>query len=266
MTNVAVVSCLFGQDDFDIYPAPLPEFCFFFTNREEIAEHAKRRMWQPVLMPTPNEEDPLNLSIQSKFVKYLHFLKDPIYRKLQEKTKGCGVLYADHKFYLEAKHVEQLVKVSGDAAVVIRSTPRLKNSVWDEVNEAVEQRRYAQNMEITKIYIQMMIENGFTTEIRICNTGLIYYARPYEALPLAENVLAACVSLKQPECQIFWALHMQRYSESIRVIDWENPAVVDVLWQDPRPPATAQKRRKLFSGRVEKLLGFKSSQVPGTQK
>jgi len=76
MRKILVVSCLFTSDsDFGIYPAPIANNtrCVFFTNREEIATRAKLAGWEPCLMPFPLCADPLELSLQSKAVKFISF-------------------------------------------------------------------------------------------------------------------------------------------------------------------------------------------------
>ncbi len=211
------------------------------------------------MMPLPQETDPLYLSLQSKSVKFLAFLDDPYYRYFTDQING-SLLYFDHKFRVEKRHIPLIVARAGSASVLLRSTPRLKTSVWDEVAASMKQERYARHMPETKLYVETLINNGASAETRICNTGLMYFSDPLAARPLVQSVFSACMLLKQPECQIFWALHAQRYSDMIQVIDWHDPAVADILWQAPKP-GTSQKSQEFgtvprkFKATVKRMIG-----------
>jgi FkbM family methyltransferase len=244
-----IVSCLFGTGPFDIYRPPDPALyrCVFFTNREEIAQRAQSQGWTPCMMPLPEETDPMATALQSKAVKFLSFLEDPFYAPHGWDVKD-GVVYFDHKFRVTGDHIAKLVSGAGEAAVVLRSTPMLKTSVWTEVEAAEHQERYARHMMQTRQYIDRLLANGHSAETRICNTGLIYYSDPKVALPLAQSVLKSCLLLRQPECQIFWALHAQPYSHTIKVIDWKDPAVADIEWCDPGLLTRAEARVTKFVG------------------
>lgn len=209
----------------------------------------------PISMPLPREEDILALSLQSKSVKFLSFLDEPIYPQLSANLDR-GILYFDHKFEIKEDHVRRIVSCAEDSAIVIRSTPLQKDSIWDEVEAAVGQERYMRHMTETKSYIERSLGAGMSADARICNTGLIYYADVEAARPLAQSVLSSCLQLKQPECQIFWSLHAQRYSDMIKVIDWNDPAVQDVLWEDPNPALPEPPRSKAggMLGKLRRLL------------
>ena len=260
MTSPLVVSCLFGPQEFDIYPAPNPEQhdCIFFTNRKDIATLAEQRGWTPCLMPYPQSRDPLECALQSKAVKFLNFMDAPYFSDISEKADK-GILYFDHKFNVTGEHVNKIVARSQGAAILLRSTPTLKNSVWDEVEAAETQERYARNMPETKLYINRLLKDGFSAETLVCNTGLIYYSDIRVATSLAWSVSNACMLLRQPECQIFWALHAQRYSEDICVIDWEDPATSDIIYKDPlssdNKPAPRIRRLSRVGRKIKKFWG-----------
>jgi hypothetical protein len=248
-----VISCLFGASRFNIFPAPQKERCFFLTNSQEIMKLAAKRGWTPVMMPLPAEKDPLALSLQSKAVKFLAFLDDPQYQKIIDEIDN-SILYFDHKFRVTEADIARIVARAGDASILVRGTPKLKTSIWDEVEEATGQERFTRLMDETRQYIETALQNGASADVRICNTGLIYYANVKASLNLARSVFSACVMQRQPECQIFWALHAQRFKEDIKVIDWEDPAVADILWKDPASKALMvaglqQRLKSRFKGR-----------------
>ncbi len=237
MHRILVVSCLFTSDDiFGIYSAPTANYfrCIFFTNREDIATRAELLGWEPCKVPFPLCTDPLELSLQSKAVKFLSFWGDPFFSRIWD-IGHCSVLYFDHKFNVSAEHVERIVCRAGDANIMLRGTPRMKMSIWDEVVDALHQERYSRHMEQTCDYLEKVIADGVAEEVRICNTGLMYFGNPGAILDLTRKVFNACILLKQPECQIFWALFSQEYAANIRVIDWLDPAVADIPWREPTP-------------------------------
>lgn len=255
MDRPIIVSCLFTAGYFDIYPAPFQGSCFFFTNRSDIADRAHEKGWAPILMPLPRSDDILTLSLQSKAIKFLAFLDEPIYSQIT-KNSDRGILYFDHKFRVESQHVRNIMDCAEDEAIIIRSTPQPKNSIRDEIEAAMGQERYTRHMPETKVYVERMLENGISANNRICNTGLIYYADPRAAMPLAKSVLLSCLLQKQPECQIFWAAHAQRYSNIIKVIAWDDPAVADILWKDPKPvlPKQSLSKSTRATKKLRKLL------------
>ncbi len=260
MTNPTpvVVSGLFGSGDFDIYPAPDPvRFrCLFFSNRMEIIDRATARGWSSVLLPYAKMDSALACSLQSKSVKYLGFLDDPLFSDVLGDVRG-GALYFDHKFEVKASHVVRFAERRTDASIVIRSTPRDKFSIWDEVEDASAQERYLQHMPETKAYIDALLERGYSDAQRICNTGLIHYRNVEKARTLARQVLGACQNLSQPECQIFWALHSQKFADDIEVIGFSDPCVADIRWRDPAKPESKSKHTLFARARRRALRMIK---------
>jgi hypothetical protein len=105
-------------------------------------------------------------------------------------------------------------------SVIIRKTPRLKRKIWDEVKAAKGQPRYADNMEKTTQFINDMIKkNDISENVRICRTGLLVYNNYKNILPMLNAIYNSCLELEQPECQIFWGLFSQKYSNHIMAIE-----------------------------------------------
>jgi len=183
-------------------------------------------------MPFPLCADPLELSLQSKAVKFISFWGDPFFSEIWD-IGQCQVLYFDHKFNVSAEHIERIVRRAEGANILLRYTPKMKLSIWDEVLDALPQERYARHMEQTCQYLEKFIAGGASEKVRICNTGLIYFSNPSASLPLTQKIFNACTFLKQPECQILWALHSQEHINEIRAIDWFDPAVAEIPWMSP---------------------------------
>ena len=184
------------------------------------------------MLPFPETESDEDNALLSKRVKFLEVLDMEIVKAMNLNLNN-GVLYFDHKFLVLQRHVRKIVEVAGNAKVLIRATPRRKNSIWQEVEEASGQKRYARAMPSTIKFIESQVKTGFKSETRICNTGLIYYADLGCVRSLTSEVLKSCVELSQPECQILWAVHAQRAAAWIKVIEWRDPAVADIRWKDP---------------------------------
>lgn len=242
MTSPIAVSGLFTAGVFGIYPAPKPYRALFFTNREDIGREAARQGWEPCLLEWPTSTDTLGNNLLSKAVKFLEVFDAQRVKDLNINLAE-GLLYFDHKFRVDGHHVRKIAEAGRGADVLIRETPRLKTSIWQEVEDAEKQPRYAQAMPQTVEWIREREKDGFRTETRICNTGLIYYTNPDKARALSDAVLKSCIALRQPECQIFWALHMQNTTVRVRRISWSDPAVAGILWRDPAKAKTSAYKR-----------------------
>jgi hypothetical protein len=115
--------------------------------------------------------------------------------------------------------------------VTIRTTPPLKETLESEIEVAMLQRRYAQTMDRVREVIAREIKAQRAQEsIRICNTGLILYdlANP-EVRELNKLIYDSIMMTQNPECQIFFALYRQRFSEDlVYVIRYDDyPSAID---------------------------------------
>ncbi|MEQ9258613.1 MAG: hypothetical protein RIG84_05905 [Roseovarius sp.] len=231
-----VVSGLFGDDvNFGVYKAPIiPGVkCLFFSNSDVIGAYAQSQGWRFIKTFHPViEDDRLETSLQSKWVKYLQFLDDNALAEYSLRPPQ-SVLYFDHKFYVTSEHVSNILNRESDASILIRKTPVVKESIQTEIEAALPYERYSRHMEPTKAFVNSFLAKGAKSDVTICNTGLIHYRNLSEAKELADRVYSSCQSLKQPECQIVWAVHAQSFADKIDVIEWNDPLVADIEWQDP---------------------------------
>ena len=90
-------------------------------------------------------------SLQSKFIKFLQFEKPLINWKY-----GESILYFDHKFEVKSEHVALLQDLC-KTEILIRNTPKQKLRIHDEVNAALQQKRYAEVMPATIQWINEKI-------------------------------------------------------------------------------------------------------------
>ena len=259
MKRPLVISCLFTKGPFDIYPAPdTNQFdCVFFSNDDVIGQHAEKKGWThcKIYFP-PGVTDNISLSLYSKYIKYLQFLREPVLFNWRF-SEYSSILYFDHKHRVFGSHIEKISKLSAERKILLRKTPTPKNSIWQEVKESKLQHRYAKNMELTKSYIEMFVNLGYSTEVEIQKTSLIFYNDVSWATQLTNRVYNSCILLQQPECQIFWALHAQDFQQGIEVLPWDHPAFADLLWQNP-----AYENRTLYNRVKRKLMQLCPYPVP----
>ena len=247
--EILIISCIFGKTFKKVYPAPqfstssiplvgvggnkvtTPYKCIFFTNNPKLKQEIENKGWTPVFINMPLSDNSIISSIQSKYIKFLQFLDNNRFKQLKEKyTK---ILYFDHKFYVQPQHIHKLINLVNNEAtrVVIRETPTLKTSIWSEVNAAKGQDRYKLGMSNTIDLINNKIKLGeIQVNIRICNTGIIYYNNYIPVLPMLNNIFSSCATLMQPECQIFWAIYSQQYADLIKTIPF---SIINPLWKCP---------------------------------
>ena len=252
--EILIISCIFGKSFKKIYPAPIEYIskgipltncnqncddinangvngvkCLFFTNNPELKQEIIKKGWTPVLINMPLTDNSTVSSVQSKYIKFLHFLNNNRFKQLKEQyTK---ILYFDHKFFVKSHHIHNLIKLSTGYNIIIRETPTLKTSIWTEVNASKGQERYKLGMANTIALINNKIkQREIQSHIRICNTGLIFYNDYHIVLPMLNNIYLACTTLMQPECQIFWAIYSQQYADLIKTIPF---ATLNPLWKCP---------------------------------
>ena len=238
--EILIISCIFGKKFKKIYPAPIltPSKCLFFTNNPTLKKEIESKGWTPVFINMPLSDNSTVSSVQSKYIKFLQFLNNNRFKQLKEKYKQ--ILYFDHKFQVFPQHINKLIDICANNEtntddntnhVIIRETPTLKTSIWDEVNASKGQDRYKLGMSDTIALINNKIKNKeIQSNIRICNTGLIFYNNYTPVIPMLNQIYLACTTLMQPECQIFWAIYSQQYTDLIKTIPFP---LINPLWKCP---------------------------------
>jgi hypothetical protein len=223
-----IASCLFGQRFSRVYPAIQGRRCCFFSNNARLAPEVESKGWEYRLVSThAMSADERISSQQSKYVKFLQFLRDfPEFQTVE------AVTYFDHKFFVKEAHVSWILEhIAPDKSVLIRTTPKLKLSIADEVAAAMPQRRYAERMPQTLAWVSALkAERGIAEAVRIVNTGLIHYRNLARIMPLLDDIYGAVWALGQPECQIIWAALAQAYECHIQRVAWED---LNPLWAAP---------------------------------
>jgi hypothetical protein len=217
--NHLVVSCAFGTHIGNVYPAVPGHRNAFFSNNPAIETTVRDKGWNYIAVDDhPLSNDILISSLQSKWVKFLQFLADNSMFDDVEK-----ITYHDHKFYVAAEHLHWILSNDMDHYdMLIRETPRLKESIADEIEDAVKQERYLRNMPQTLDFVRNLVDTGKVSErVRILNTGIIHFANLSACRHLADAVYEVCLRLQQPECQIIFAALSQMSPVRIKRVPWK---------------------------------------------
>jgi hypothetical protein len=227
--NILIISCIFGNKFKRVYPAPFSSNCYFFSNNMMLKSEIENKGWKFIFINFKLSTDNITSSLQSKYIKFLIFLNDyPEFKKYKQ------ILYFDHKVFIKENDVDTLIDILNENDqynIIIRKHENYRKNIWTEVEEAKKQERYNKNMNKTIKFINEKInKNEITADVDICNTGLILYNNYDDILPMLNDIYNTCVELEQPECQIIWSIYSQKYSNKIKLIDFD---YVKPLWKEP---------------------------------
>jgi Methyltransferase domain len=236
-SSCCMLSAFIGESLDRVRQSPAPKAqSFFWTNKEEFRPVIEKAGWT-FIRDTGFSRDPadsVQTSIRSKYFKFLQFLREGSLTPLD------GFRYA---LWADAKRIP-VSRAAYDAflsacpaspralpGITIRTTPPLKETLEAEIEAAMPQKRYAQTMDHVRQVIAQEINAKRAREVvRICNTGLILYdlANP-QVRELNKLIYNSTIETQNPECQIFFALYRQRFSEDlVHVVPYDDyPSVID---------------------------------------
>jgi hypothetical protein len=229
--NVCVVGCIFGAKFRTVYPAVKNYDAYFFTNNPEIKETIEKAGWKYIFVDLPLSDDYAVSTLQSKYIKFLQFLKNENYSFLNKYNK---IVYSDHKLELKDYHIEYLLEYIGDKEIMVRDHPQPRNNIWEEVGLAMFQERYLRFMPQTIDYIRQKITEGYSEKPYGCDcatTLILYNIGNHKVIKLTDEVYNDLTKLGTPECQIIWAILGQKYVDIIKVIPWNS---MDIKWEEPK--------------------------------
>jgi len=192
----------------------------FFTNNQSLKKEILAKGWEYVYIEKGiTNGESIDSSLQAKKVKFL-----------QLDTKTLADLF-NYKYivYMDSRRITDNISNLAERCehgILIRFTPREKNSIWDEVNEAKSQERYARNMDKTIQFLNVKLQDDYSENNRVMNTGILVYKVDVPEtkrmiLKLCDEVYSACIALDQPECQIFWCLFSQHYNDIITKVEFD---------------------------------------------
>lgn len=218
MENILIISCIFGSKFKFVHPAPNNQISYFFTNNVNLELEIIKKGWKYVYIDKKLSDNIILSSLQSKYIKFLKFLDD------FPQFKNKIIIYIDHKEKINniaLNEIKQLINQNMDKSIIIRQTPLNKTNIYQEINEAKLQKRYAQNMNLTIKFVKLLESNNkINTNVRICNTGLLIYINSQNIFSLINNVYNMCLKHQQPECQIYWSIYSQFYKNKIKEINY----------------------------------------------
>jgi hypothetical protein len=228
--NIAAISCFFGKANSKVYPAPIDNHSYFFTNNSNIQNEAEKKGWKFIKIEFALQDDSLESALQAKYIKFLAFLKD-----FPEFKKYGQILYFDHRVFVKDIDVIKLLEIINENPninIIIRRHERYRETIFGEIEEARMQERYDRHMDRTIKYVNEKIANeGISDKTDVCNTGLIFYNDYENVLPFVYEVYDTCINLQQPECQVIWATLSQKHKDKIKIIDFHS--VIQVAWAEP---------------------------------
>jgi hypothetical protein len=244
--KLLIVSSIFGKKFKKVHPAPLSNNCYFFSNNQEIKDEVEEKGWSFVHVDKELSSNYLVSSLQSKYIKFLRFLRD--YNQFKKYNQ---ILYFDHKLAMNEENVHKILDIYDESGkkynIIIRSHEQNRFGIFTEIDDSLmfdkisNENRYSKNMEKTIDFVNKNIpDKNAADAIQICNTGMMLYSNYDEIMPLLDEVYDTCVSLEQPQCQIVWSVLSQKYKDKIKVIDFRN--VINPRWSEPfaviEPPSS----------------------------
>ena len=75
MDNLLVISCIFGFNFNKVHHSPDIKNSFFFTNNPILKNEIVNKGWNYIYVDKPISNDSIISSLQSKYIKFLEFLK-----------------------------------------------------------------------------------------------------------------------------------------------------------------------------------------------
>ena len=229
--DLLIISCIFGTKFKHVYPTPSKNNCIFFSNNKNIRDEIESKGWKFYFIPLELTNDNITSALQSKYIKFLQFLNDyPNFKKYKK------ILYFDHKVYVKEEHLNKLNNlvnhIDEKYYLIIRDHEEDNRTLWQEIDAANMQERYQKNMDkIINLINDKISKKEIEEEIKICNTGLIYYINYEKIMPMLNNIYNMCVKYEQPECQIIWGICSQNYLDNIYNVNFHN--FVKPIWKSP---------------------------------
>lgn len=225
-----VFTSIFGNTFHKLYQAPINDNCFVFTNNKKLKPECVLKGWNyiyvDVEIPDCITDSYQRSSLQSKYVKFLEVFKD-----FPELFKNKNhALYLDHKLKVNQSHIKKLFQFN-EYGLVVTATPREKNSVYDEIEDAKDDPRYKERMYELKNWVGKKLSEGYTYKNRVTRTGLILFnLNNQKSFDLCSEVYTSIMEVLNPECQVIWCILSQKYTNHIKIIPWDE---LTITWKTP---------------------------------
>jgi hypothetical protein len=189
------------------------ENSYFYSNNKKLKKEVLLKGWHFCFIESDLDNgESITSSLLAKKVKFLQI--DDTHFK-----------HAEHIVYMDSRRISDdiadIIKLN-KKGILLRYEARFKPTIWHEVEDAKGQERYVRHMDKTIDFINTKLKNGYCANNRVMNTGIIAYAMPSKGKQiksLCDEVYNACITLKQPECQIFWCLLSQPYQDILHAVE-----------------------------------------------
>ena len=216
MENTIFISCYFGLDIQDINYAPFLNKSYFFCNNKKYKKLIESRNWVFVHVKFPICKDNLISSLQSKYIKFLIFLK-----KYHFFRKFDNIIYFDHKEIFNDQSFYQIypfMEKYSNKSIIIRKSEYINTNLKDELLRSKYQAKYSKNLNKTVSLINILYKNSYHNPIY--NTGFIIYMNINKIHPLLQSIYNYCIKHRQPQCQIYFSLLSPKYHEFIHAFEY----------------------------------------------
>jgi hypothetical protein len=217
MENTIFITCYFGLDINNINYAPFLNKSFFFCNNKKYKKLIEARNWIFVYVKFPIHKDVLISSLQSKYIKFLIFLKRyHFFRKFH------NIIYFDHKeiFNKESfNQIQPLMEKHNNRSIIIRKSEYTNTTLKDEIKRSQYQAKYSKNLNKTISLINLLYKNSYSNPIY--NTGFIIYMNINQIYPLLQSIYNYSIKHQQPQCQIYFSLLSPKYQEFIHSVEYK---------------------------------------------
>lgn len=218
-----VVSCVFGTGFSKLWPAQKDFRCILFSNNPKMEVESRKKGWEYVFVDKFNlSSDKTTSSVQAKYVKFLQFLRDfPEYRGYRR------YIYYDHAILLPNKELKRLISlVKSDRSIFMMSSRR-GFSAADQLKAASMMPRYKQAEERTIRWVNKKVEHeGATWDSQVFATGFIIFQNISIIMPILDEVYDTVVELRQPMCQILWAIVIKKHYRHLQSLHWTETSMV----------------------------------------
>ena len=189
------------------------ENCYFYSNNRRLSAEVIAKGWHFCFIESKVENgESIASSLLAKKVKFLQ-IDNAIFNNVEH------IIYMDSRRISD--DIANIIQMNGKG-VLLRYEAKFKPTIWNEVEEAKGQERYAVHMDNTIDFINTKLTKGYIANNRVMNTGIICYAmhtKGTKIISLCDEVYNACVTLEQPECQILWCLLSQPYIDIIKAVE-----------------------------------------------
>jgi hypothetical protein len=226
--GACVIMCIFGISFTKVYNAPMNYDSYCFTNNKALQSEVEKKGWKYIFVDFPLSEDYSTSSFQSKYIKFLQFLKEDIYSYFM---KYDIIVYKDHKLNLKDEHIKYLIETIDDKKILIRNNPYNRKNIAEEIQASMNQNRYLKFMPQTIDYVLEKTREGYSAEPTVVWTALIAYKhKEKDVIDFTDKVYNDLKNIGTSQCQIIWSMLGQKYEDIIKIIKWNE---VEVEWKNP---------------------------------